>query len=241
MQPQTEDFLFSYYIAVLSAAIINKPESITITIHHQPRGVWWEQTVNIPEVTINVIDLPTHVGDKTIKHTAHRADVARMNILLQQGGVYMDIDTISHKPITHLLINDVVLGKEYPDGICNAIMMTKPQSTFFRLWWSNYEKFFKPDGWREASIVLPEQIHKQNNKLACVVEPGVFFLPNWNQTKKIFTGDHPVPEELLTLHLWEKFSLPYLKQIHNWEWLDRPDNKKTLYGRILCNLRDIII
>lgn len=212
-----------------------------VHIHHEPRGEWWQKTLEIPGVNINTIDLPTHVGNKVIKKTAHRADVARMQFLIEHGGVYMDIDTISHRPYNHLLDNDVLLAREHPDGICNAVMMTCARSEFFNIWWSNYEKFFNPDGWREASIVLPELIHKKTKNLARVVSPDLFFMPNWNQTEKIFTGDNQIPDQLVTLHLWEKFSIPYLKQIPNWDWLKIPVNKNTMYGRLLSHVQDIYI
>lgn len=237
LQPQTTEFLFSYYVAILSAQRVNKPESIRILYHHMPHGEWWDQVQDIPNVELWKIDVPTHIGKHEIKKTAHRADIARMRALFETGGVYMDIDTISHRPYTHMLKNDVVLGREFPDGICNAIMMTSPKSEFFRLWLDNYEQAFNPDGWREASIKLPEQIHKQQPELAVVVRPDVFFLPNWNETHKIFTGTMDIPPALITLHLWEKFSLKYLNRIQSWDWCD---GNETLYGKLLASVKRLI-
>ena len=67
-----------------------------------------------------------------------------MNILYNKGGVYLDIDTICVKSWKHLLNEDVVLGKE-ANGICNAIMFTKPKSKFFKLWLDKYESHFYPN------------------------------------------------------------------------------------------------
>jgi hypothetical protein len=41
---QKEDFLFVYYIAVLSCQLINKPDKILFFYHYEPKGIWWEKT-----------------------------------------------------------------------------------------------------------------------------------------------------------------------------------------------------
>ena len=44
LMQQTEEFLFVYYVAVLSCKIINKPEKIFFHYHYEPKGQWWEKT-----------------------------------------------------------------------------------------------------------------------------------------------------------------------------------------------------
>lgn len=161
--------MFTYFIAVYSAYLINKPDKIYFYRHYEPYGTWYDKLKLIPNLELVTIDIPTHIGRKEIKQTAHKSDWVRMNILYNKGGVYLDIDTICVKPWKHLLGKDVVLGKEFPDGICNAIMFTKPKSDFFKLWLDAYEQYFDPDGWREASIVLPEKLSKQYPNLATLL------------------------------------------------------------------------
>lgn len=230
-KPQTEDFLFGYHVAIWSAYTINRPDVIRFVYHHEPRGEWWEKTKEIPCLELVKIDIPETLGRHKIHHVAHKADVARMNFLYDTGGVYMDIDTISVRSYRHLLDNDVVLGRELPNGICNAIMFTKPRSDFFNIWLKNYESVFRPDGWREASILLPEAIHNKHPDLATVLPPEAFFLPHCHETHKIFVDDNDVPGDLITLHLWEKFSLKYLNKITDWQWAQ--NNINTLYGKLL--------
>lgn len=236
MKEQTEEFLFCYYIAVYSAHIINNPDTIFFYYHYEPFGFWWDKLKLIPSVKLEKINIPMKIGRKKIKKTAHKADWARMNILYNKGGVYLDIDTICVKQWKHLLNSDVVLGKEVPDGICNAIMFTKPKSDFFKLWLNRYESYFNPNGWREASIVLPEILAREFPDLVTLKEPDVFFLPNYDQTHKIFANDAIIPENLVALHLWESFSLKYMKNINDWFWAY--ENNNTMYGKMLLNLID---
>ena len=234
MEKQTKDFLFCHYISVNSAYIINNPDIIYFYYHYEPYGIWWNKLKLIPSIKLEKIDVPKKIGSKKIKKTAHKADWIRMNMLYDKGGVYLDIDTICVKPWHHLLNKDVVLGKEFPDGICNAIMFTKPKSDFFKLWLDNYEKYFNPDGWREASIELPEKLATKFSNLITLLEPDVFFLPNWTEPQKIFVDNKKIPENLVSLHLWETVSLQYMEKINDYDWAYQ--NSHTMYGTMLLNL-----
>lgn len=236
MEKQSEEFLFTYYIAVYSAYLINNPDTIYFYYHHEPYGTWYDRLKLIPNLKLVKIDIPTNIGNKKIIKTAHKADWVRMNMLYDKGGIYLDIDTICVKPWIHLLNKDVVLGKEVPDGICNAIMFTKPKSEFFKLWLDNYESYFNPNEWREASIELPEKLAKDFPNLLTLKEPDVFFLPNYNETNKIFVDDKEIPTNLISLHLWETNSLKYMEKINDWSWAY--ENSHTMYGKMLLNLID---
>ena len=236
MKKQSEDFLFSYYIAVYSAYLINNPYIIYFYYHYEPYGKWWDTLKLIPTIQLMKINIPTHIGSKEIKKTAHKADWVRMYVLYNKGGVYLDIDTICVKPWDHLLNEDVVLGKEVPNGICNAIMFTKQKSDFFKLWLDKYESHFNPNKWREASIVLPELLSKKYPNLATVKDANVFFLPNYTETQKIFVDNKEIPNNIISLHLWESYSLKYMKGINDWSWAY--ENSHTMYGKMLLNLID---
>ena len=134
LKPQNEEFLFIYYLSILSAYIVNSPEKIYFYYHYEPYGEWWNRLKEkIPVIVFEKVELPTHIGKKEIKHFAHKADWIRMNKLYERGGVYMDIDTITVKNYKKLLKNNTVLGYEIKkdDLICNAIMMTVQKVLFF--------------------------------------------------------------------------------------------------------------
>ncbi len=231
---QTEEFLFAYYLSVYSCFIVNKPDTIYFYYHFKPYGGWWDKLQEIECIELVQIDIPKQIGGKTIIKTAHKADKIRMDVLYEKGGVYLDIDTVCVRPYNHLLSNDVVLGKEVPDGICNAIMMTIKKSQFFRLWLDKYAQYFDPNGWREASVILPEIIAIDNPKLLTLQEADVFFLPNYTEVGKIFKTPYDIPNNLIALHLWESRSVNYIRNIHSWDWAYK--NSHTLYGKIMLKL-----
>ena len=236
LQEQTEAFLFCHYLAVYSCYVINRPDHIHFHYHYEPYGLWWQQLKALRSVRLHRIALPTHFGAHLIEKTAHRADHARMHILHRMGGVYLDIDTICIRPWHDLRKHQVVLGREHPNGICNAIMMTVPRSPFFSEWLAQYPQHFKPRGWREASIVLPETLARAHPTWLTLQTPDAFFLPNYTEVDKIFEHEYDIPPTLVALHLWESFSSPYMQRIHEWDWADR--HPHTLYGRAMRRLRN---
>jgi len=249
LKEQTEPFSFIHYLSVYSAYLVNKPLSIYLHHHHTIYGKWWDRLcIDVSILIINKIEIPTHIGNKKIIHTAHIADKARMDILLEKGGVYMDIDTISCRPYAHLLENHTTLCKQYMlrykhtdygvfstpyiGGICNAIMLTKPNSSFFKLWMSRYEKAFNPTGWEEASIWLPLLLANEQPSIVTVLEPDTFNVPCCWEGRKMFVDTiEAIPKDLLTLHLCETMSKQYVESVTGWGWMD--ENPNTLYARIM--------
>ncbi len=237
---QKEDFLFVYYIAVLSCKVINNPDKIYFYYHYEPQGHWWEKTKELCE-TVKV-PIPTHIGAKEIKKIAHKSDILRLVKLKELGGVYLDIDTICVRPYTDLLYNKFVIANEITEsgknmGLCNAIMMSEPNGTFINNWINNYETFFEPDGWQEASTFLPWEIAKHDSNIT-ILKPGNFLLPSWENTDLIFEKPNEISPDLIVLHYWNQYSQDkYLKQITNFDWVI--GNSDTLYGKILVNLLKI--
>jgi hypothetical protein len=253
LKEQDEEFLFCYYLAIYSAYKVNNPDTIYFYHHYPIYGKWWDQLKKeVPILTIEKVDIPTHIGEKKIFKVAHMADKLRMDMLWKYGGVYMDIDTISIRPYKDMLKHDVVLGKQFSlryrrymkdnepivkaeahiGGICNAVMLTKCKSDFFKIWMEKYEEAFDPTKWEEASIWLPYELSKDYPDLLTVVEPDVFFMPTYFETHKIFEElCNSIPRNLITLHLSETFGIKYIQQIQGWEWCI--ENKGTMYAKIM--------
>ena len=247
LMEQSEPFSFVHYIAILSAFTAN-PNVQTIFFHyHFPiYGEWWEKIQQkVPCLELRHIDVPTHIGSKQIKKTAHKADKARMDILWEMGGIYMDMDTISYESMEPFLKNDTTLCQQYNvgwtklrdpikyiGGICNAIMITKPSTKFFERWMNAYERAFDPDKWEEASIWLPMRLAKEYHEEVVLLKPEVFNVPGYWETKKMFEVPYfEVPISLVALHLCETKSIEHIKKITGWDWYN--ENKYTLYGKMM--------
>jgi mannosyltransferase OCH1-like enzyme len=233
---QEEDFLFVYYIAVLSCKIINKPDKIYFHYHYEPKGQWWEKTKE--QVDIIKIDVPLYIGNKPLKKVAHKSDIARMIILKKYGGIYLDIDTICIRSYKDLLCNKFFIANEVTEsgkimGLCNAIMGTEPDGSFITEWWDNYEQKFESDGWQEASTHLPYHLSLKNTNLT-ILKPSNFLIPSWESINLIFGKANELNDDLIVLHYWNQHSIKYIKNIKGFDWVI--DNTHTLYGKALLNI-----
>jgi len=56
-------------------------------------------------------DPPQYVHNQTIYHVYHRGDVAKLEIMLQYGGIYLDYDVIVVNSLDPLRRYDATLGK----------------------------------------------------------------------------------------------------------------------------------
>tara|TARA_Y100000591_G_scaffold225479_1_gene196595 strand:- start:177 stop:1679 length:1503 start_codon:yes stop_codon:yes gene_type:complete len=233
---QTEEFLFCYYLSILSIYKYNNPDNIYFYYHFEPYGIWWDKVQKF--VILKKVDIPTNWDKKKITNYAHASDKLRMNLLYKYGGIYVDIDTICVKSYHKLLDNDCVMGiQKEPLGLCNAIMMCKPKCQFFKNWLNEYENNFisanfgdKNNSWDNASVLLPFKLYLKNKKLITVLNTNYFFDANWDETSLIFEKDNCINDDLTILHLWESTSMKYLKQINNFNWFK--NNSNTLYGKI---------
>jgi hypothetical protein len=162
-------FSLAHYLAIKSASEVNNPE--TILFHHQyePEGECWQKAK--PLLTLNKVEAPSKFMGRPIYHVAHKADVIRLQALRDTGGIYLDMDTICVKPITGLLSEKFVIGKELnlpyvpknsrqriklamkkklglakkllspEDNLCNAVLMSEKNSEFINLWINEYSSF----------------------------------------------------------------------------------------------------
>jgi len=175
------NFGFIDYLAVASVAHLIKPECIYmhITIGRWPRGWWWqaalrhfsnttEEEIRIPFVTKESEEIREIFG-RNISNPSHKADIIRLNALLDYGGIYLDTDAIVLKSFEHLLHEDTVLAVEsrltsrasqiVVEGLCNAVILAKKGSAFVREWKEEYRTFDESQ-WNWHSVRKPWQMAK---------------------------------------------------------------------------------
>ena len=69
------------------------PDSMTLHYKHLPTGEWWERAVPYLRLRRIEASLESYKG-RRITTYAHMADVARLQLLLQFGGIYLDLDVL---------------------------------------------------------------------------------------------------------------------------------------------------
>jgi hypothetical protein len=239
LEEQLEPFALVYYLSILSNVKINKPRVIYFHYQYMPYGEWWDKSKD--HLTLNYVNVSKCAWkNKPIYKTAHKADKIRMEMLYKYGGVYMDIDTITHRAYHLHLENDWVMGiQEIQHGkpvYGNAILMCKPQSLFLKWWMEYYPTYFVSDGWCEASIHLMSKITELVEKEIdiCILPQEAFYAPLYTEVRHIFeTREQVIHPSLLTLHWWNSAAKRYISQIQNFE--DCLGNS-TLYAQLMKHI-----
>jgi len=201
-------FSLVHYLAVKSAKEVNKPEEIFFYYSYEPEGEWWDRTKEL--VSLKKIAAPAEIFGNPLYHVAHKADIIRLQYLIETGGIYMDLDTISKKPFTPLLKNKFVIGKQGKwrnMGLCNAVMMSEKNSEFAKIWFEEYRTFRskgKDKYWAEHSVSVPLKLSKKFPSLLHIEKYNSFHFPLYYSLslKDLFVNSKDYPQAYCH-HLWE--------------------------------------
>jgi mannosyltransferase OCH1-like enzyme/GT2 family glycosyltransferase len=240
LKEQKEEFELYRYLAVASAFKVNKPDKIYFYYYYEPYGYWWEKTKEI--VTLERIEPPTEIYGNELYHYAHKADIIRLQKLIEYGGIYLDIDTICLNSFDNLLDYDFVmgtqtnLGETETYGLCNAVMLSKPNSVFANKWLESYSTFKskgRDEYWDEHSVIIPLELSREYSKYIKILNSKSFFYPLWYDINTILFDEKISIEEYkkiiknnYCIHLWDTYSHSYLKTLTEEKIL----NQNTLYN-----------
>ncbi len=209
-----------HYLCIASCLAVNKPDKILFHYQHLPWGDWWDRIA--PYLQLHEIMPDQYISDFNYHDPgiaryryAHLADISRLEILIAEGGIYADIDTLFINRIPdHLFAHPFVMGEEKVDwtvsaaraaggSLCNALMMSAPQSDFARLLLARtYES---SDGsWSAHSTFLPYQLSRERPDWIHIEPQRSFFLYDWTPQGVcgIFEDPPPNLDGVYSIHLW---------------------------------------
>jgi len=178
------------YLAVKAAHEVIKPRSIYLHYMYRPEGYWFERA--LPYVTLSPITELHPLPNVSMQHFAHLADVLRLLILIQHGGIYLDMDVLVLRDFTPLRTQyKVTLGREQvrntpsvrwpdPGGVANAVIVAPVNASFLHRWLATYATFQEKD-WATHSVTIPyvlARTHRFDAELH-VEGPRSFYYPTW--------------------------------------------------------------
>ncbi|XP_070582198.1 uncharacterized protein [Ptychodera flava] len=199
-------FKFENLISMLSAHRIMKADKVYFHTNCEPSGEWWIQAKTlIPTLTVVNRTSPTKVFNKTLstKYIEHHADVARIQILLEMGGVYFDPDVFVLAPLEPLRYYEFVIGKEAIKFFNNGVLIASNSSKFLKVYYENY-KNYKSSCWGCTSIRdINGLASKHVNFLH--IEPHSMIQPNPLDWRLLFFEKYKWEEEHFTIHVWFRY------------------------------------
>ncbi|KAK3350062.1 hypothetical protein B0T25DRAFT_458881 [Lasiosphaeria hispida] len=188
--PDAGRFDFLSYLAMRSAVVSLRPDAIHL--HYTYLSEPPSPDANADPMTnpwirrlAEHITLVHHPPANSTVQYAHLSDTMRLQFLLEQGGVYMDMDAFALRPFDKLLASprphDVVLGAEGGNrwGLCNAVMAARANSSFVARWLASYDHVDFSREWNYHSVLLPKAMAEAHPHEVCRLAPDTFFWPTW--------------------------------------------------------------
>ncbi|ORX56872.1 hypothetical protein DM01DRAFT_1284673 [Hesseltinella vesiculosa] len=180
--------------------------------HYLPTGDLFERAK--PFLELHQVDLVPTIYDRRLSHFAHQADVIRLDVLRRYGGIYLDLDVISVKPMDDLLNHEFVMGQEGVGGsvgLCNGVILSQPNARFLQRWQQTYHTF-NMEQWNYHSVILPGKLAPYFKDEITIQNHTSFFWPLWDSPglRAIFLEKSYDWADNYATHLWESAANPHL-------------------------------
>lgn len=174
---------------------------------------YWDSVKSHPNVEVVPVDVPEQFDGFMLNHFQYKADVVRLEVLYEHGGVYLDLDMLIVKNFEHLFASghSLYLSKEAADRDCliNAFMAAKPKNEFLKIWLDAFKSGLRMNNWayhiRETNMNLLRDHPHYAAKYRINLLNGVHFFPVHFQQRHIFedVNGYAFPEDAYGVHLWE--------------------------------------
>ncbi|MBS0558310.1 MAG: glycosyl transferase [Proteobacteria bacterium] len=245
LREQREPFHLLHYLCLASCRAVNRPDAMHFHFRHEPFGPWWEKikpALRLHTVAHRVDGFePGRYADSAEGRLverlglayAHEADFLRMDVLLEHGGAYADMDTLFVREYPDAWFDEeFAIGEENAPqtpgqlirpSLCNAVVLARPGSRFAAHWrermaatfdgsWSRHSCAEAARAWErmpDALRVLPrEYFYRYGSSIA-----GLRTLLEESDTAR---------EDLYSMHLWA----------HLWWSAERTDFSTVHAGQI---------
>lgn len=209
---------FINYVSILSAHKIQKPDKIMLHCNHLPVGDYWDRIWKEVPITIKHKEPPEEIHGQKLLHMYHKGDVAKIQILQEYGGIYIDYDVIMVNSFDPLRKYDAVLGKEKPPKFIAGIIVAKPGATFLKIWHESYKNNYRPFDWDFNCARVTYQLYMKRPDLLHV-EPRKFTTPDW-QDRRLLWDEVIDWSELYCVHVmlhlnWKEYSPENVKKLNS--------------------------
>jgi len=176
---------------------------------------YWDDIKAQPGVRILKIDVPQFFDGFELKHFQYKADVVRLEVLYEHGGVYLDLDMVITRPFDEVFKSghSFYISEERTGcrSLINAFLAAKPKNEFIKMWLNEFKSGLRLGIWahhiRDSNKKLiddhPHYIHKYRIK---ILDGNVFMPLHWQDTVAFMNSEtvpYEFPAESYGTHLWE--------------------------------------
>lgn len=215
-------FYFCYWVAVRSAMRLNPGYEVNLWYEEEPSSRYFDALAGL--VNLRKVTPPDQVFGNPVPHYAHKADVLRLQILLQEGGIYLDLDTVTVRSFEDLLSHSVVMsivknnGRVF--GLGNSVIMSSPSSTFLKRWYESYRSFRSrghDEFYDEHGAGYSFRLAQQHPEEITLLNETAFLTPDMTPRgiADLFLVDGDYPNAFCH-HLWGKNAQDVIESLSEW-------------------------
>jgi FkbM family methyltransferase len=209
----------------------------------EPVGnAFWDDIKKQARVTIHKMDPPVFYDGFELKHFQYKADVVRLELLYEHGGVYLDLDMLITRPFDDVFSSghSFYISEECANGagngaLINAFLAAKPKNEFIKLWLNEFKSGLRLGIWathiRDSNKQLlkdhPHYMHKYRIR---ILDGKLFMALHWQDTVAFIHSEtipHEFPSESYGTHLWETILGDVMKKN---EFLKKQKMELTVYN-----------
>lgn len=225
LREQAAPFHLLHYLCLTSCFAVNRPDAVHFHYRHEPYGPWWDRIK--PRLSLRRVpdrvrgfaperyagsDEGSLIARLGLDY-AHEADFLRLDILLAEGGVYVDMDTLFVRPYPGAWFAEAfAVGEEFSPwfpglvmrpSLCNALMFAQPGAAFATRWRERMEAVF--DGrWSRHSCEEAARVWFDMPDAVRVLPAAYFYryssnIPGLRALLQERDRDWP---DLYSVHLW---------------------------------------
>ncbi|XP_060082164.1 uncharacterized protein LOC132561474 [Ylistrum balloti] len=202
-----KNMTFYQLVSFISVHRFQNPCMILVHGDVIPAGPYWKYLIRRVPTIIHVHMTPPHRvrNGKVLGSMTHKSNIARLMVLKEYGGVYLDLDTILLRSLVPLMNYPVTMSLEYESNLWNGLIVAERDPVFIRQWITLFHDlyYFDPNKYFEFSLFLPTRIAKAHPSWIHI-ENMTFCTPNGMNLNKIFKENYDWKQNY-AMHLYIRY------------------------------------
>ena len=203
-----------YHLRCISSASHFCPD-YKIIVHNdiEPEGnVHWDRMKQLPNLEVRKTKRRRNFDDFPLRFVQYEADVIRLELLYEHGGVYLDTDIFVAKNFDAVFKtgNSVYISEETKDGgLINSFLASKPGNEFLRIWLNCFKSGLRMDNWayhiRDSNRILLNENPHYRLKYGVEILSYINFFPFPWMDRGAFDGSRNIvlDEKTYGVHLFD--------------------------------------
>jgi hypothetical protein len=188
-------------------------------------NIYWKQLKKIEKIEIIHYKRPTEFDGFNLQHIQYCADVARLNILYEHGGVYLDLDMLIFKDFSKFISGkDLYISYEGKSNgpLINSFLAVKPKNEFIKIWLNSFKTGLRMEKWAYHIGQSNKQLIEKNKHfiikygIECIDSKYFFGFP-WTETHKFRNIEEHKKDEMYGIHLFDTILHDTLKKNNYFE------------------------